>query len=1260
MPNTQDWNLAPGTDVGPLAMSETGDGTLHAGVYDTWDNVNVDPTLGTRWGSPRGTVRWAVFYSTDGGYDWKMGWELPEDDPGPIIDIVQAPGYEHPGWVYMITALHLYYSSDGGESFVRTTKCPGVQSTTTTPDLGYLTSLDVTKVPDACPACDEYMAVVGVSCGQLDSVYTYNDEGVGVWYDKEITNYPAGTGPQGSVPVYEVRFSPNYDEDGGIAAVAFYDPSNIGSAFNTVYGPYTAGATTLVTWFDGVTKTWANQYLDAPFLTGLGGSIGQCDYAVLDFADDFTIGSQSLFVGIAGTDFDDVYGVKLTPPASGPSSVSRLNISGGADQPIDSLVVYGAGGFLNASMLVGIRDVTQPPIGPGVANGFPAQIVRGTNLAVTPSVQWLRSIKPPEGRYLCDGEDPNNETRDCNPLGREYTGLVFVVARDVEAGECGLGCTGDAHASTGYTGVPSGVPYGIVPGPDTDDKYVFSGVWHCAPSMAGMTWNGTGLLDDILASSTYLNNNYINYAEVVWEEVSPDYANDATQYFVSWSDWSFYWAGTGMDCYCNGTLFWWRTMDNGETWDMLYRENTRMAVGFMTGMPDVTAAEYLNLLNNGVGSLRGWSVRTTPQFTLESGPVPASVGGTGTLYILGNNWPAKGLTLGNAWWLWYSPDGGNAILPKSGMPQLDPTTHTYMHLGWDVFDSNTVALGDDQGLVYITTDGSNSWTDGVATHYQQNAYVTNLKFSPTYSNDPGEGEDQTILVGVYYADPGLTTGVAEVWISQDGAKSDFTMLGTFPGEQLPCTLADMTGSFTSQCLRIVGQLVDVPLVMPVVVDFDNDWNGDDVTTVYAAASGLLDEMENYGGTLCCEWKLLCHGDVGLYRADVVLGSPTVSIWEPMYDWDQLEALLPYDPALESRSSVMPWFVRVILFTALEVGNHNTVYTPYSVFDSWDPLATGMIPGRITHGGVLRSPDGRAAEVEIDNVTLGLPRWTGLFLLDAVPGSTYLFTIGDRLDLTPGLRDMRLMGYHDTLCAAAEELEAGASPADDERAGIVAGELEKVNVPVSWGAASSDAPVTYEWQLSQDPNFTSLVDSGQTTGTKAQFEQLEKDTQYYWRVRVVKPAHSAWTAAQGFKTVKSELSSQVTAPSMENASPELGATDVSLQPTLGWGAMGGADYYNLQVATDSDFSDVVIEEETEGTAYTPDSDLEKNTTYYWRVQGCTDDGECSDWSSTGHFTTGPPEEEPSAGTPAWVWVVIVIGAILAIAVIVLIVRTRRPA
>lgn len=117
---------------------------------------------------------------------------------------------------------------------------------------------------------------------------------------------------------------------------------------------------------------------------------------------------------------------------------------------------------------------------------------------------------------------------------------------------------------------------------------------------------------------------------------------------------------------------------------------------------------------------------------------------------------------------------------------------------------------------------------------------------------------------------------------------------------------------------------------------------------------------------------------------------------------------------------------------------------------------------------------------------------------------------------------------------------------------------------------------------------------------------------------------------------------------ELLSPSAGAEGVSSTPTFSWSSVAGATSYQIQVATSSDFSSTEIDETTSATAYQPGDELD-NDTYYWRVKAD------ADWSATGVFTVGAM---PGAGTPAWVWVVIVIGALLVIAVIVLILRTRR--
>ena len=618
--------------------------------------------------------------------------------------------------------------------------------------------------------------------------------------------------------------------------------------------------------------------------------------------------------------------------------------------------------------------------------------------------------------------------------------------------------------------------------------------------------------------------------------------------------------------------------------------------------------------------------------------------------------------------LYFSFDGGESawyasVMPagayRVGVTTPPPSGPGMSDTGWTVVDTKTVIMGDVSGYVWKTENGGNSWTDGIDT---ATGVVTDLNVSPIYSEDEeAEGADQAVVVGLW----NQAVSAGQVWLSQDGAEEQFVQVGKDIVDDL------------------MGPVAEEPYPSKMVTNFDLNWEDNEI--IYAGASGFF-------AAYCCGCpspaSVMEKGEAGVYRTDVDLVNPSDSIWELIYGVDQMmaEGLLP---------DAHPCSDRIWMFTDLEyqvpIGNGDdpTVYIPFGILEWWPPYELGGedmpdmdVQGRLRFalGGALRTLDGTKERVEWigwDVLTLGLPRnpYCGLWLIRPVEGTNYLFSIPFQLDMLfeyeIGITDydIGLVIYEDTLCEDGPEL---LSPSDaSKKVGDLAGELEKVNVILDWDAVISEATVTYEVQLDEDSKFNAserfvtaasaedlgLVRQAVTTDTFAEFAGLENEFTYYWRVRVVDPALSPWSETWEFVTKASSLSSVVTAPSIADGSPAAGATNVPLRPTFSWGALGGVDYYELEVATDANFSDVVISEETEGTAYTPDSDLEKNTTYFWRVRGCTDDGECSDWSSTGVFTTGP-EEQP--GTPAWVWVVIVIGAILAIVVVVLIVRTRRPA
>lgn len=93
-----------------------------------------------------------------------------------------------------------------------------------------------------------------------------------------------------------------------------------------------------------------------------------------------------------------------------------------------------------------------------------------------------------------------------------------------------------------------------------------------------------------------------------------------------------------------------------------------------------------------------------------------------------------------------------------------------------------------------------------------------------------------------------------------------------------------------------------------------------------------------------------------------------------------------------------------------------------------------------------------------------------------------------------------------------------------------------------------------------------------------------------------------------------------------SSPSNGATSVPVNTSLTWDAGLAGQTYQVQVALDSNFSQLVYDTEvTNQAAFTPSSDWATNTTYYWRVRAVNSCG-TGDYSTTYQFKTilGPGE------------------------------------
>ena len=266
------------------------------------------------------------------------------------------------------------------------------------------------------------------------------------------------------------------------------------------------------------------------------------------------------------------------------------------------------------------------------------------------------------------------------------------------------------------------------------------------------------------------------------------------------------------------------------------------------------------------------------------------------------------------------------------------------------------------------------------------------------------------------------------------------------------------------------------------------------------------------------------------------------------------------------------------------------------------------------------------------------------MLRVVPGGSNILVA---VDTTGGL----IVTLTDTLTGKTKTV----LPADDAVTGTIIANNDMARVVLSWEEMTKAEE--YQYQVALDEEFgTKIASACDTTEGQVVAVELYLGVNYYWRVRAIEPLPSQWSDTKMFTTVLGPGGARPIPHS-----PDFGEVDVTLQPVLQWSGLADATGYELQVAENCDFGNLVIDKTGANklgaeTAYAVTSDLKTDTDYCWKVRAVSSNSE-SPWSDTSHFVTSATPDG-GEGTPTWVWVVIAISAILLIAVIVLIVRTRR--
>jgi parallel beta-helix repeat protein len=174
------------------------------------------------------------------------------------------------------------------------------------------------------------------------------------------------------------------------------------------------------------------------------------------------------------------------------------------------------------------------------------------------------------------------------------------------------------------------------------------------------------------------------------------------------------------------------------------------------------------------------------------------------------------------------------------------------------------------------------------------------------------------------------------------------------------------------------------------------------------------------------------------------------------------------------------------------------------------------------------------------------------------------------------------------------------------------------------------------EVASDAAFANIVDAAVVTTPEytVAVGALDHLTTYYWHVNASNAnGTSDFSAAWSFTTAAA--SAPPDPPTL--LLPADGAIDVPLEATLEWA--GTADDFDLEVATDPGFVDVVYSSNATATTVTlPPGTLLYETAYYWHVRGNNSFG-AGEFATAFAFTTAaapdvtPPSQPQNLSSPA---------------------------
>ncbi|MFK7905351.1 MAG: proprotein convertase P-domain-containing protein [Chitinophagales bacterium] len=180
-------------------------------------------------------------------------------------------------------------------------------------------------------------------------------------------------------------------------------------------------------------------------------------------------------------------------------------------------------------------------------------------------------------------------------------------------------------------------------------------------------------------------------------------------------------------------------------------------------------------------------------------------------------------------------------------------------------------------------------------------------------------------------------------------------------------------------------------------------------------------------------------------------------------------------------------------------------------------------------------------------------------------------------------------------------------------GVTACVGTSVEIPIQLGGAFDDTGVNMSINGLPDGAELSFDQSPAEPGSvvTAMITNLDAIGIYALTVSASDGAHNSFT----------QINLTVLPPVASAPAPNLPADEttlVGLTTSMNWGIMGGITGYHIEIATDPDFTNILVSEIIPTIDY-DSPDLEGSTTYYWRVSGVNVCGD-GPWSEVFSFRT----------------------------------------